>query len=186
MKTDDRRVRKTRMALQEALVELLLDTELRNITVRELTDKADIHRATFYAHYKDIYDLYEQMEDFVIGDLSKIIVSDPTHTYDEHFKIIIGYVYENGKICRMLLNKNGTMSFYDRISSFLEERYLEIWQYETKQESITQEIRFLIRYHIQGCLSIVTKWAEGNYLYPQEKIAKIIYRLDANFDQIIY
>ena len=69
---DDRRVRKTKKALQNAFAELLLTKEIQNISIRELTDYADIHRATFYMHYKDIYDLYEQLEDTIIYDLSKM------------------------------------------------------------------------------------------------------------------
>lgn len=84
--TDDRRVRKTKKALREGLAELMLEKELRSITVRELCDKVDIHRATFYVHYSDIYALYEQLEDAVVNEIGEIIICDPSHTYDELFK----------------------------------------------------------------------------------------------------
>lgn len=186
MKTEDRRVRKTKRALQEGLAELLLETNLRKITVRELTDKVDIHRATFYAHYKDIYDLYEQIENTVFDELSKIIVRDPSHKYDDIFKVIIDYIHSNSKICRMFISKNGNHSFYNRISTFLEEQYFDIWKYETNQIAVTEELQFLIKYHIQGCLAIVSRWAESNYSYPKDKLADIILNVDINFDKILY
>lgn len=186
MNTDDRRVRKTKRALQEGLAELLLETDLRNIKVRELTDKIDIHRATFYTHYKDIYDLYEQIEKSVFDELNKIIVADPKHTYNNIFKIIIDFVYSNAKVCRMVLSKNGNRSFYDRISLFLEEQYSAILKYETNQNTITEESKFLIRYHIQGCLAIVGRWAEENYSYPKDQLAGIILNADTNLDKILY
>jgi len=55
---EDRRVRKTKKALREGLAELLTQKSIQKITVRELTDKVDIHRSTFYANYEDIYDLF--------------------------------------------------------------------------------------------------------------------------------
>ncbi|MGX1516362.1 TetR/AcrR family transcriptional regulator [Streptomyces collinus] len=57
MKPEDRRVRRTRAALRQALVELVLDKGFQAITVEEITERADIGRATFYAHYRDKEDL---------------------------------------------------------------------------------------------------------------------------------
>lgn len=58
--TQDRRVRRTRMRLQQAMLELLKEKDARSITVRELTQRADVNRGTFYAHYKDVFDLLDR------------------------------------------------------------------------------------------------------------------------------
>ncbi|MEU3003307.1 TetR/AcrR family transcriptional regulator [Streptomyces sp. NPDC007020] len=55
--TEDRRVRRTRAALRGALVELVLDKGFHAVTVEEITERADVGRATFYAHYRDKEDL---------------------------------------------------------------------------------------------------------------------------------
>ena len=68
--TDDRRVRRTRAQLRRALTQLLAEKELRSITVRELTDRADVNRGTFYAHYRDIYDLMEHLENEFFTELT--------------------------------------------------------------------------------------------------------------------
>ena len=52
----DRRTAKTERAIRSALADLLMEKELRSITVQELADKADIHRVTVYKHYMDVYD----------------------------------------------------------------------------------------------------------------------------------
>ncbi|CAH1208436.1 hypothetical protein PAECIP111892_03109 [Paenibacillus auburnensis] len=182
MNNDDRRIRKTKKALREALAELMMNKELRSITIQELSDTADVHRATFYAHYRDIYDLYEQLEEAMVNEMGAIIIHDPTHTYDELFKSVIDYVIENSKMCRMFL-KNHT--FHERISEFLEEKYFDIWKYETGEVMVTDEWEFLANYHIQGCLAIVTRWAENDYIYPKEKITDMILRIDNHFDEIL-
>ena len=63
----DRRIRKTRDTLKRTLAELVREKDLRDITVRDITEKADLNRGTFYLHYKDVYDLMEKMEDDLIS-----------------------------------------------------------------------------------------------------------------------
>ena len=60
--TQDRRIKRTKMLLQNALVDLMLEKAVGKISVKELTQKADVNRSTFYLHYLDIYDMLEQME----------------------------------------------------------------------------------------------------------------------------
>ncbi|MFJ1753566.1 TetR/AcrR family transcriptional regulator [Kitasatospora sp. NPDC088134] len=54
---EDRRVRRTRSALSAALVELVLEKGFHAVTVEQITERADVGRATFYAHYRDKEDL---------------------------------------------------------------------------------------------------------------------------------
>jgi AcrR family transcriptional regulator len=185
MNTEDRRVRKTKKALREGLAELMLEKELRQITVRELSDNVDIHRATFYAHYTDIFDLYAKLEDSIVDEIDSIIVEDTTHTYKELFQALVDYIYGNTKICRMFLDTHRNNSFRDRISALLEQKYYNIWKYETGQKKVSEEWHFLARYHIQGCVAIVERWAEKGFDYPKDRIAEMIMKADANFDNIM-
>ena len=69
MEGADRRVRRTKSRLRQALAQLLLEKDLSSITVRELTELADVNRGTFYTHYKDLYDMLEQMENEMFQEL---------------------------------------------------------------------------------------------------------------------
>ena len=69
----DRRVRRTRARLQQAMLELLQEKDVRSITVQELTQRADVNRGTFYAHYKDVFDLLDQMEEELFQRLSSLL-----------------------------------------------------------------------------------------------------------------
>ena len=95
MKKTDRRVKKTEKALAEALSTLLVNKKIQAITIRELTETADVHRSTFYTHYKDIYDLYDQLESNFFRDLNEILSYDPAHSYEELYTRLIDYVYAN-------------------------------------------------------------------------------------------
>ena len=53
----DRRIRKTRAQLRKGLAELMQEKSVSEITVKELVERVDINRSTFYLHYTDIYNM---------------------------------------------------------------------------------------------------------------------------------
>lgn len=65
----DHRVEKTRHSICNAFIELRSRKPLERITVKELCESARINKSTFYAHYMDIYDLSEQVEQDIISNV---------------------------------------------------------------------------------------------------------------------
>ena len=63
----DLRVKKTKSAIVNAFLTLRAQKPLEKITIKELADRAMINKATFYLHYRDIYDLSEAMETDVVN-----------------------------------------------------------------------------------------------------------------------
>ena len=61
-KTEDRRIRKTKQAIQSSLYRLLRKKDLREIRVKELAECADINRGTFYRYYEDVGDILLESE----------------------------------------------------------------------------------------------------------------------------
>ncbi len=57
----DLRVTKTRRAIRAAFLELIARKPVHKITVTELARRAEIGKGTFYLHYLDIFDLYDQL-----------------------------------------------------------------------------------------------------------------------------
>ena len=53
----DRRIRRTRTLLRQGLIQLMATKDIKDISVKELSDLADINRGTFYLHYNDIFDM---------------------------------------------------------------------------------------------------------------------------------
>lgn len=66
---EDRRVRKTKKAIQDVFCELTKEKKLNEITIKELCAKADINKSTFYLHYRDIYDLAASIQGMLIQDV---------------------------------------------------------------------------------------------------------------------
>ncbi|HUS17705.1 MAG TPA: TetR/AcrR family transcriptional regulator [Chloroflexia bacterium] len=67
---DDRRSRRTRAMLGDALVALMLEQRYDTITVQEIIDRANVGRSTFYAHFLDKEDLLQHQITGLITRLS--------------------------------------------------------------------------------------------------------------------
>ncbi len=78
----DLRERKTKRAIKDAFLQLRAKKPLERITIRELTELAEISKATFYLHYKDIYDLSEQMQGEVVEDIMNAVSQDEASLVD--------------------------------------------------------------------------------------------------------
>jgi AcrR family transcriptional regulator len=130
----DRRTRRTKRALQTALLNLAEEKDLESITVREITDRADINRATFYQHFRgkdDIvaseYDaLFEEVtvEDRAFTDqhltLSPEVVPPPLVTLFKnlnHRRHLFGRLFSGA-------DQNG---FVIRLQLFEQEQFVRVW-----------------------------------------------------------
>lgn len=71
----DLRIQRTRKNIINAFIELRASKPLEKITVKELSDLAFINKATFYTHYRDIYDLAEQLENEAVAS----VINDIPH-----------------------------------------------------------------------------------------------------------
>jgi len=91
MKKIDLRVQKTNEALQLAFRKLAKTTSYRNITVKQLTETAQINRKTFYLHYDSIEDFSNTVVDEIADQLLQIITEKPMNeSFSEN-----GYVFDH-------------------------------------------------------------------------------------------
>lgn len=105
---NDRRALKTKTALKEALASLLVEKELRHISVRELSDKAKVHRVTFYKHYYDVNELYDQLENEVLTELGLLFMKFYENPSKSFGKELMDYIAQNPKIFKMIFTPNNT------------------------------------------------------------------------------
>ncbi len=71
----DLREKKTKRSIQNAFLQLRAHKMLERITVIELSELAEISKATFYLHYKDIYDLSDKLQNEVIQQILNSITN---------------------------------------------------------------------------------------------------------------
>ena len=182
---EDRRVRKTKRALREGLAELLTEKRIQNITVRELTDKVDIHRSTFYTNFTDIYDLYSEIEDVTIQEISDIFSENDHVDSKDFFEMLFKYIFENRQVCRMFLGKNVSPTFYSRLTDLFKEAYLVCCQNEYGFTGTAAELEYYAHFYLSGSLAVVGKWADEGFEYSAEQLTMMFADVNDNFGELI-
>ena len=102
----DKRVEKTRKAIKDALMELILAYDYNKITVKMITDKANIGRKTFYLHYNSILDVINDYKNTTSLELEKTMGKNFMNSEKDIHNIFIDLTE--------LIKKN--LNFYKRIA----------------------------------------------------------------------
>ena len=176
MKKEDRRVRRTRRILTQALTELLQRKQVNEITVKELTDLADVNRGTFYLYYKDIRDMIAKIQDDMFRQLNAIFALHEHEIATEQTKPVLldlfRFIEENREMCRVLLSPNGDMNFLHRLNEVLREKCLRMY---LGSEPAADEKDFDYRYSfvVYGCAGIIRAWAGRNCPEKPEQMAEL-------------
>ena len=90
--TNNKRSLATEECLKNALIALLKDKELADISITELCNVADIERSTFYAHYKDV----SALGNACAADIEKRL-SEVSHSADD-FAWIFEYIKDHPEV----------------------------------------------------------------------------------------
>ena len=72
----DRRIQKSKKAIMDAFMALVLEEELENITIGEIAEKANVNRGTIYLHFADKYDLRDKCLDDYLTQLAQLCTHD--------------------------------------------------------------------------------------------------------------
>ena len=151
---------RTKLQLEEAFKELLLEKTFHKITIKDLTDKCHISRMAFYYHFKDIYDLVEWS---CFEDASRALAGKKTYdTWQEGLLQIFEAVLENKPF---ILNVYRTLSreqienylfrlVYDLIMGVVEEKAagLRVTQ---------QQKQFVAEFYKYSFVCVMLDWIRG-------------------------
>ena len=179
--TTDRRVRKTRGQLRQGLVRLMREKSIQDITVKELCEECDINRGTFYLHYKDIYDLVEQIENELFQEFESILMSytidDISRRPKQLLTDVCKFLDENRDICSALLGDNGDINFAQKLRGFIRKKCFNDISAAYNISDVS-EFEFLYSYFESGFIGVARYWLQ----HPEtgksaEDIADIIERI---------
>lgn len=118
--TKDRRVRRTHAALQHALIELVEEQDLAQLTVADVAERADVSRSTFYDHYKDVHELAEAACTAMIDELIESLPALHNESHDEQApsQSLLAFFTnfaEHAGLYRSLLGPQGSARVIDHI-----------------------------------------------------------------------
>jgi len=183
-KKEDRRVRKTKKALREGMIELLNEKSIQNITVKELTDKADIHRSTFYANFGDVYELYSHMEDTIIQEISEIASIDCTFMSQVFYSGLLDYINSNKQVCRLFFSGNTSTIFFERLTSLFKNSCIDGWRKEYNVADTSKEMEYHIQFCLSGGIGVIGMWVSGDFEYPMEELVTMLANIDSNVGKL--
>ena len=103
---EDLRIKKTQKALSEAMFELLQTQCFEDISIIDICEKANVHRATFYKHYNDKNDFIEQVTNEKLFELFQqsiegIDITDKTTVYKSIIRTATNFVYDHKHMFRL-------------------------------------------------------------------------------------
>jgi AcrR family transcriptional regulator len=177
----DRRVRRTKDQIKQALIKLLLTKDLKDITVSELTGRADINRGTFYLHYRDVMDLFRQVEGEMVEEFSRYIVSYKNRSALLRTPVLgdlFQYVAMNEEICRALLRSPDSL-FITRLFELSRpgspgefRRYYKHWD--------EKHYDYYYDFICYGAFAMLRRWLEAGMKESVEQITLMVDKMISN------
>lgn len=180
--THDKRAARTKMLIRGALTELMEEKGFEGVTVRDLTEKAQINRGTFYLHYRDKYDLLEQSEEEILKEIednaSGINPKDALHStsQDEPFPVILKlfeYFQENAQFMRVVLGPKGDPSFQVKLKELIKQQFFQNIASKLNTEDMLVPAEYLIAFVSSAQLGLIQHWLETGMKKTPEEMALI-------------
>lgn len=173
----DRKTRYTRMVLQDSLIELMKEKPISKITIKELCEKADINRTTFYAHYTDQYDLLRKIEDEVLLWVKEAIITligktDKSGTI-EVLEGICQYFVENSRHLQVLMSEQGDIDFQKELFTLIYEQCGMSSSSAANTGLGLNEDGFI--FVVNGSVGLIQHWLKNGFTKSAKEMAETIY-----------
>lgn len=164
----DRRVRRTRAALQQALIELLPRKPYEQITVENICEVANVGRSTFYGHYRSKEDLKRGAIDDHLGDelaerRRSSMAASPT-------LIILEHVRDHRRLHRSMTSRGASVAI-DAIRQSLGQMLRDEDDSNRRERPFEREFR--IQYVVGAFMSVLVWWLERGAHEPPEQIESL-------------
>lgn len=174
-KTEDRRVKRTKRILRECLFNILETKSIDDITVKELTEAADVNRSTFYFYYNDINDMmmqiqndiYDVFEEKVLLIQAKFVTVEDFTDYLIRF---LNFCKEYEKICKFVIS-NDPNNF---LSKKIKKNLLKHIPDSSKAFPENDPRRYLTCFAVSAMWETVIEWMYDGMKVPPEKMADFL------------
>ncbi len=178
----DRRVQRTLHMLSDALFALIVEREYETITVQDITERANIGRATFYLHYHDKEQLLEESLLSLFDDLTKDVEPKPDFsvTYQSLSIRVFQHIAERHELYGALFKEGGPPFILVRMHKWL----ASLIQYRVLRSLIEQSTGTvdaeLLAMHCAGSLLALMIWWLDHDLAPaSEQMGYLFWQLIA-------
>ena len=140
----DLRIKKTKRAIRSAFYELIKEKPLEKITVREIAERAEINKTTFYAHYETVYDLVDQLEQEAVAEvISQLNTAQGLLSSPRAFVKEIYTLLSKNQLCTELFSAPAVAQFTAHLHNAILEKVKQDGIDSTQYENIGAVLVFI-------------------------------------------
>ncbi|MGE8081290.1 TetR/AcrR family transcriptional regulator [Peribacillus loiseleuriae] len=185
----DRRIIRTKRMIRDALTELMEEKGFDGITVRDLTEKADINRGTFYLHYRDKYDLLEKSENEIFQELEDLPKEVQQLTSNDTIELInqaepIPFAVKlferllgHSSFMKMILGPKGDPSFQVKLKEVMRKNMLEHIVTKLNKEEMMVPVDYILAYVSAAHLGVIQHWLNTGMEQSPREMALILSKM---------
>lgn len=188
-KKTDLRVLRTKKMIFDAFVVLVEEKGYEAVTIQDIASQAMINRATFYAHFKDKNDLYDEVFSYALEAFSKILDPKllengnqvPLKKLEKMLTQVFTAIKKNKKFYLILTEGHSANTLKAKINHLLDQQYAEIFnQLKITENEIEVPIDFIIEYMSSIFITMVHWWLTSESDFPPEQMAHLLIKLVGN------
>lgn len=173
-KREDRRIMLTKRLLKDALIELLKEKDIYHISIRELCEKADVNRSTFYKHYVSQFDLLTDMENDMLDFIAKTIRHNESEP-EKIFATACNYLEENIEFARLIINNNVDPAFAQKLFAMDSVKTNVFKRFSGSKTDA--ELEYIYNFLTYGAFRMVYVWLNKENRESPEEFAKLVNQL---------
>lgn len=176
---NNQRTRLSKIMFKNAMMDLLHEKKIvEKISVKELCEKAELNRSTFYAHYNEPKDLLAEMENEILDSTAnhlKIIGEGDEISAHKYILSFLHYIKDNDKQFRVLLIDNSA----DFKTRFLQQSIIQIID-KFNVELSTEIEQYVYSYILNGSSGIITQWIRSDYSVDENLIVELLFSINSS------
>ena len=175
----DLRVRRTHKLLWEALMALMAERAFEEITVKEICERAMVHRTTFYKHYEDKYALLEQgMRQMYDALVAEVTVPPSAFSVDHpppYFIQLFIHVAEHQHFYKLMLCGERIGSFQKLVKDYLvEQGEATMSELIPPNQQLAVPPAMYVQYVAGAVISTLAWWLEHDMPYAPHHMAQYL------------
>ncbi len=173
MNMQDRRVKRTQRLLAEALIALTLEKGYEEVTIRDISERADVGYATYFRHYPDKDALLTDVLEVVLDELIKLL-QQPEPNADPALAgtILFHYVQQHSQVCQVLLQSRRSLGLLQRIIGLGMDNILSD---NPAREGSLVPSEIAAHHLVTSAIALIQWWLDNRMPHPPERMG-IIYR----------
>lgn len=173
--TTDRRVRRTRHLLIEALIQLIIERGYEELSVQEILDRADVGRSTFYAHFRDKDDLLYATFERLRTVLGLPAAGDPLPDLATLSLTLFRHTDGQGALYRAMAGRPSGARLILFVHELLSEYVQRHLAHRGAEMPVPVEVA--AQYYVSALLGLLTWWLDAPRGYSAEEMDAMFRRL---------